>query len=192
MLIIQHRINTVEALRHVPKEFGVELDVRSEGKRLILSHDPFCPGEDFETYLKHYRHVFMIVNMKSEGLEEAVLDLLESHGIRDFFLLDLSAPAMVRLAKKKENRFAVRFSEYEPLAHALAFSGLASWVWVDCFHTLTLTEEAYTRLSEHFKLCLVSPELENHPPERIQEFQRQLSRYPLDAVCTKHPEQWQA
>jgi len=51
---IAHRINTIEELGKIPREYGVELDLRDFGDRLILQHDPFKDGEDFEEYLKHY------------------------------------------------------------------------------------------------------------------------------------------
>ena len=44
MEFIAHRVNTIEELRKVPKEYGVELDLRDFGERLILQHDPFIDG----------------------------------------------------------------------------------------------------------------------------------------------------
>ncbi|MDG0794535.1 hypothetical protein OMP38_29615 [Cohnella ginsengisoli] len=64
MEYIAHRINTVAELKMVPHEYGVELDLRDYGDRLILQHDPFTDGEDFEEYLKHYQHGTMILNIK--------------------------------------------------------------------------------------------------------------------------------
>ena len=63
MIYVSHRINTVEALMENPVEYGVELDLRDRGDRLILQHDPFSDGEDFEDYLEHYRHQLMILNI---------------------------------------------------------------------------------------------------------------------------------
>ena len=48
---IIHRVNTVEALTKVPKNFGVEVDIRSEEKKLIMHHDPFKEGENFARFL---------------------------------------------------------------------------------------------------------------------------------------------
>ena len=52
MEFIAHRINTIEELKKVPNEYGVELDLRDYGDKLILQHDPFTDGEKFEEYLK--------------------------------------------------------------------------------------------------------------------------------------------
>ena len=49
---IAHQINTIEELKCVPKEYGIEVDLRDYGDRLILQHDPFKDGENFEEYLR--------------------------------------------------------------------------------------------------------------------------------------------
>lgn len=192
MLFIRHRINTAAELAAVPPGMGVELDLRSEGKRLILHHDPFQPGETFEDYLKAYHHGLMIVNVKAEGLEEPALELLEKYGVKNYFFLDLSFPALIKLATRGEPNIAVRFSEFEPLEQCLALKGLVRWVWVDCFTNLPLTRVAYEKLAPHFKICLVSPELQKHSLDRIAEFRHQLDGMKIDAVCTKRPDLWQA
>jgi hypothetical protein len=40
MIIICHRINTIEELKKIPKEYGVEIDVRGYGDKMVLTHDP--------------------------------------------------------------------------------------------------------------------------------------------------------
>ena len=70
MQIILHRINTRQGLVNTPREFGVEVDIRSEGKRLIIGHDPFIGGEDFLQWISVYDHGTLILNVKEEGLEE--------------------------------------------------------------------------------------------------------------------------
>ena len=70
MEYIAHRVNSVAELRKLPKEYGVELDLRDglDG-RIYIQHNPFEPGEDFETYLEYYHHGTMILNIKSERIE---------------------------------------------------------------------------------------------------------------------------
>ena len=41
MQIIAHRINTIAQLKNVPKNFGIELDIRYHENELVLHHDPF-------------------------------------------------------------------------------------------------------------------------------------------------------
>lgn len=190
MLKIAHRINTIEQLKSVPEDYGIEIDIRSDGDRLILHHDPFDRGESFEEFLNHFKQSFIVLNVKAEGIEAAILELLKKHGIKNYFFLDLSLPFLIKYAKKGEKNIAVRFSEYEPLEFVLKFKGLVDWVWVDCFTSLPLTDENYSALKENFKICLVSPELQGHPVERIEEFKSILVGKQIDAVCTKRPDLW--
>ena len=85
MEYIAHRINAIEELKQIPKEYGVELDLRDYGERLILQHDPFKDGEDFEEYLKYYNHGTMILNIKSERIEHKVLELIQKYNIKKYF-----------------------------------------------------------------------------------------------------------
>ena len=97
---------------------------------------------------------------------------------------------MVKYIKKGWRNFAVRFSEYEPLNLALKFKEKVEWVWVDCFNYLPLETKSYLELKKHFKICIVSPELQGHPLSMIKEFKKQLNGFELDAVCTKRPDLW--
>src|SRR5947209_7513105 len=104
MLFIQHRINSAAQLSDVPPEYGVELDLRDRGDRLILQHDPFKDGEDFEPYLRHFRHRLAILNVKSERIEPRVLELLRKYDMRDYFFLDCSFPMIRTLVSQGEHR----------------------------------------------------------------------------------------
>lgn len=191
MLFFKHRINTSEELKNVPKNMGVELDIRYEGRKLILHHDAFTTGEDFESYLKNYQHAGMILNVKSEGIEEAILELMQKYHIENYFFLDVSFPALIKLHRTGISKTAIRFSEYEPIEQCMALKNIVQWVWVDCFDYCPLTKENHTQLKKYFKICLVSPELQKHPLERIEEFKKQLDGLEIDAICTKRPELWQ-
>lgn len=191
MLKIAHRINTIEQLQNTPIEYGVELDLRPDGDRILIHHDPFSGGEDFEEWLKHYRHSFIILNTKAEGMEQRLIDLMDKHKISDYFFLDLSLPFMIKYIRKGVSKMAVRFSEYEPLDFVMKFAGKVEWVWVDCFNDLPLNSENYEVLKKHFKFCIVSPELQGYDVSRIAEFKTLLSNMEIDAVCTKKPELWQ-
>jgi hypothetical protein len=192
MLYIAHRINTVAQLQQVPVEYGVELDLRDLGDRLILQHDPFKSGEDFETYLQHWRHRLMILNIKSERIEHRVLELIQQYKVRDYFFLDSSFPMIRQLVALGERRVAMRFSEFEPVDGALALAGQIDWVWIDCFTKMPFDGRTYGLLRRHFKLCAVSPELQGRSTDTIAEYSHQLLKFPVDAVCTKRPDLWQA
>lgn len=190
MLKIAHRINTLQQLKNVPTSQGIELDIRAYENQLILHHDPFVKGELFEDILKEYQHQTLILNTKCEGMENEILALLEQYQITDYFFLDLSLPFLVKFANKGLKKIAVRFSEFEPIEFALAFAGKVDWVWVDCFNHLPLNISTYQELKKHFKICLVSPELQGYELNRITEFTEQISEMEIDAVCTKRPDLW--
>jgi hypothetical protein len=189
MLKIVHRINTIAKLKQIPHEYGVEVDVRYAADKLILNHDPFVDGEDFENWLDYYQHAFIILNIKSEGIEERTIEAVIKRGITDYFLLDLSIPFMVKQIKKGNHKLAVRFSEYEPIESVFSFNELADWIWVDCFTDFPLTVQNRKKL-EAFKICLVSPELQGHSSEVIKKTKQRYSQIRIDAVCTRNPELW--
>jgi hypothetical protein len=198
MDIVQHRKNSIEALTSTPSNYGVEVDVRTLNDRLIIHHDPFAPGEDFENWLSHYNHGLLILNVKEEGLEARLLKLMESSGISDFFFLDQSFPFMLKTAKTGENRCAVRVSQYESAQTALNLSGLVKWVWLDLFEDFRLEmpclREELEELTSFFNVCLVSPELQGRLDRSEVEFIRGFlhdSNIELSSVCTKLPELWQ-
>ncbi len=184
---IAHRINTVEQLKSLPTECGVELDLRDFGNELVLEHDPFTGGEKFSEYLRHYQHGTMILNVKSERIEHRVLELLVENKITDYFFLDSSIPMIYLLSKSGEKRSAVRFSEIESIETVLLMADKVDWVWVDCFSKLPIDRYSYNRLKEAgLKLCLVSPELQGRP-EEIANYKDYLANEGIvfDAICTK-------
>jgi hypothetical protein len=127
------------------------------------------------------------VNIKSEGIERRAISDLEACGITQFFLLDCSIPMIVRLGKMGERRLAVRFSEYESLSTVEAMGPFVSWVWVDVFTRLPLTNFVETFLRDRgLKLCLVSPELQGQQ-EKVVEYKTLLAKrgITIDAVCSK-------
>jgi len=196
MKIILHRLNTKESLQASPTHYGVEVDIRSRGETLIIHHDPFMPGESFEEWLSLYRHGTLILNVKEEGLERRLIDLMRARNLNDYFLLDQSFPFLVKWAEAGERRCAVRVSEYESVATALRLAGKIDWVWVDCFTRFPLSRRDADRLHRAgFKLCLVSPELQGRDPDTEIPALRSLlaeSGIPAEAVCTKRPDLWSA
>lgn len=196
MKLIAHRRNTLAELLATPTKYGVEVDIRSLGDRLIIHHDPFVEGEDFVTWVDHYRHGTLILNVKEEGLEQRLLGLMAERGIEDFFFLDQSFPFIVKTVRQGERRCAVRVSEYEHIETALMLAGKIDWVWVDCFTRFPLSAEDASRLRDAgLKLCLVSPELQQRTGDdeipALRELLVERGIAPA-AVCTKRPECWTA
>ncbi|MFC4722892.1 hypothetical protein ACFO5O_11205 [Geojedonia litorea] len=192
---IAHRINTLKELKTLPKNFGVEIDLRDDiNGNIYISHDPFISGELFEPYLEAYNHGTLILNIKSERIEENVLKLIRKYNIRKYFFLDSSFPMIHLLSNKGEKNIALRFSEYEGLDNLKAMKGRVKWVWVDCFTKLPLDFKVFDLIKAMgYKLCLVSPELQGRE-EDILEYKNYLMQQKItfDAICTKYKniEKW--
>lgn len=186
---IAHRINTIEELRNLSPEYGVELDLRDDlNGRIYISHNPFEPGEDFEEYCKEYHHGTMILNVKSERIEHKILEYMEQYHIQNYFFLDSSFPMIKLLTDMGIQKIALRFSELEGLDTIRNMAGKAGWVWVDCFTKIPITKESYHELkSLGYQLCFVSPELEGQE-EKLQSYKEYIEEQEIvfDAICTKH------
>jgi hypothetical protein len=195
MKLISHRKNCIAELSATDTKYGVEVDIRSCGEHLIIHHDPFVAGADFVSWLSGYHHGTLILNVKEEGLEGRLIELMKHNGIEDFFFLDQSFPFLVRWSRLGERRCAVRVSEFESIQTAMSLAGKVDWVWVDCFTRFPLTGSEALYLQEAgFKLCLVSPELHGRSPElSIVELSDYLSQEGInpEAVCTKRPDLWE-
>ena len=195
MKLISHRRNTVSELLATDSKYGIEVDIRSKGDRLIIHHDPFVAGESFDEWIDAYRHGTLILNVKEEGLEARLIALMQSKGIADYFFLDQSFPFLVKWSKAGEHRCAIRVSEFESIETALTLAGKVDWVWVDCFTRFPLSEHDARSLKDAgFKLCLVSPELQGRDANvEIPHLVSLLKERNIaaDAVCTKRPNLWE-
>ncbi|MBL8611770.1 MAG: hypothetical protein JNL38_30785 [Myxococcales bacterium] len=188
--IYRHRINTVEALEKLPPDLGLEFDLRSDGDRVIVTHDPHTDGPTIEEFFPKIGARPCIFNVKCEGIEARVAGLAQSLGIEDYFFLDCSVPAAVKLWRAGNRRVAVRYSELEPVEGVLAWAGKATWCWVDCFERFPVEEPAWSRVADALRICLVSPELQGHGPEADARLRASLEGRTYHAVCTKKPESW--
>jgi len=190
-LLIQHRVNSIDKLKEIPHHYGVEIDIRIYKDKFILNHEPFEDGISFDSFLENYNHKFLIVNMKCDGGEELIINKLKEKSIDNFFFLDSSIPKIINLIGLGVKNIAARYSSYEPIEFVMKFKGLIDWVWVDCFDRFELKKEDYDIIKKDFKICLVSPELEGHPKEKIEEFKILSEKMEIDAICTKFPSRWE-
>lgn len=187
-----HRINTIRELDKIPVEFGLEIDIRGFGRKILLSHDPIDESkkyDELENYLKYYKHSFIIFNMKEAGYEQRVIELAEKLNLKDYFLLDVEFPFLYNATRK--NRFrkiAVRYSEAEPIEFVNAQKEnelpLVDWIWIDTNTRLPLTKKIMEQM-QGFKTCLVSPERWGRPDD-IEKYAYFLSEQNImiDAIMT--------
>jgi hypothetical protein len=193
MILIKHRVNTIENLKKTPIRFGVEIDLRSENGNIYLHHDPFKKGVQFKKWLNHYKHKIIVLNVKEEGLEKKILGLLENKKIKNFFFHDQTFSSLLKNMNK--NKVSVRFSEYEELKEKKFLFKKIKWLWLDNFNKIVINKKFYNYLHKNnVKICLVSPELVNkNRKNEIELTYKKLSKKKIlpKAVCTKYPLFWE-
>ena len=187
MIFCSHRINTIKELKKIPTNFGIEIDISTDSKKLVLKHDPFATGETLEKFLNFYKHKFVILNVKSEGLEEKILRVLIKKKIKNYFFLDSSFPKIIDLTKKKVSQIAIRVSYYEDISTAKKLKNKVKWIWYDTFFGLPKTLEHFILLKKlNYKICIVCPELHKIKLNtKSKNFINLKKSNLLDAVCTK-------
>ena len=102
MEIIVHRINKIKELLKLNHKFGAEVDLRSFGSNIILNHDPYLNGDNFQDYIENYKHGTLVANIKESGIENEVIKIIKTNKkIKNFFLLDVEIPYLFECLKKK-------------------------------------------------------------------------------------------
>jgi len=151
-------------------------------------------GELFRDWIEHYQHKTLILNVKEEGLEQRLIEIMRLKKIEDYFFLDQSFPFLVKWSNAGESRCAVRVSEFESVDSALSLSKKVDWVWLDCFTRFPIGHVEFKKIKKSgFKICIVSPELQGRDARtEIRDMKNLLLRQNItpDAVCTKKPELW--
>jgi glycerophosphoryl diester phosphodiesterase len=171
--------------------YGTETDVRDALGTLVISHDPPQGGElslaDLLT-LAGPEQPLLAINIKADGLAQAVAAEMKLHGYINWFVFDMSIPD-TRAQLAASNPTYVRMSELE---QAPPFLAAAAGVWLDAFESDSWRIGALdTLLRQRLKVCVVSPELHRraHLP-----FWRELKDSGLDrddnaCLCTDLPEE---
>lgn len=194
MKIFHHRINESNRLVDIPSHDGVEIDLRSMGGRIVLQHDPFLEGEDFISWLDHWNGQDLILNVKEEGLENGILEILKVSNIENYFFLDQSFPFMIKSLNSGNRNVAGRVSDLESIDTVLGLD--CNWVWLDCFlgDWKFLIDAVPVLHSRGKRLCIVSPELVRiESKNELCVLQKLMAENQLkiDAVCTKEKSKWE-
>ena len=170
MIILAHRgywkdkseQNTAAAFkRSFSHGFGVETDVRDYKGELVISHDIADSGsmsldEFFSTYNKYGASLPLALNIKSDGLQAKLKDLIEIYSIRNYFVFDMSIPDTLRYLDFGINTL-MRRSEYE---HELEMLGNIYGIWLDQFQADWYDRNLIEDIIKKWELvCIVSPDL---------------------------------
>ncbi len=191
--------NSVDALSFaVSKGYGFETDIRDFGGNLVISHD-FADNlspqlEEILSFLakSQARGVFAL-NIKSDGMTDALLNAVKSLSQLDSFFFDMSFPEMIRY-ERAGLPLARRVSEYEGKlspAHALTGQNVAN-IWLDSFDSDWWLDEDWSSLSPgEERVFFVSPEIHgrNHKGawQRLEEFFGEGRTF---GICTDLPDEF--
>ncbi len=190
MIIICHRINSIKQLKKIPYKYGVEIDVRDYKNKLVLNHDPFKKGETLINYLKYFKHKFLIINVKSEGIETKIYEILKKKKINNFFFLDISLPFIIKISESLTKKISVRVSDMEDIQTAYNFRKKVNWAWLDYFKKKSIRLDQVNLLHKmKYKICYVSHELQNRKIQKkeINFFKKvKQKKIKLDMIIIKY------
>lgn len=173
--------------------FGTETDVRDSLGQLVISHDPVGGDslllQDFLAIHAEYGGCLpLALNIKSDGLQDLLLESVARFDLENFFVFDMSVPDCLSYAKK-DIPFYSRMSEYE-LQPALIDK--ASGIWLDAFESAWFNLNTLKPfLSMGIPICFVSPELHNRDPWLFWEWLKNTFAEENDCsllLCTDLPE----
>lgn len=155
--------NTIAALAAaIEHGFGIETDIRDYKGELVVSHniaEASSPKlrELFEMYHASKCSEWMALNIKADGLQPLLQELLEEFRIENYFLFDMSIPEMV-VNKRQNLKFYTRHSDIE---NECVLYDDALGVWLDSFYTKDWPDKEI--ISSHLKnkksVCIISPEI---------------------------------
>ncbi len=181
MEIISHRglwiseeeKNTIIAFENSFKNgFGTETDFRDYRGELVISHDianENCipASRFFEIYKSYTIQSTLALNIKSDGLQKKLLELLKKYEVENYFVFDMSIPDTLGYLKNVIP-FYTRQSEYELIPSLYEES---KGIWLDCFEKIWFTEELINNhISQAKTIACVSPDLHKRNPNDLWSF----------------------
>lgn len=205
MIVLSHRgywlkkeekNNRIAFERSFHLGFGIETDVRDFNGQLVISHDPVQSNcmeleELFELYIRYKTRPILAFNIKADGLQAALQQLLTSFGIQNYFVFDMSVPDSLLYISRGMPTYT-RHSEYEPVP---PYYALASGVWLDEFNGHWFSDDTVEKhLNAGKVVCLVSPELHKRPYDKEWMHYKKIEKITGEnslMLCTDLPEQAQ-
>ena len=173
--------------------FGTETDIRDYKGELVISHD-IANGdcisikEMFEIYNKYDNTLPLALNVKADGLQVKLKELLEEYNISNYFVFDMSVPDSLGYLKHNIKAFT-RESEYE---REPAFYNEACGIWLDEFQGHWITQEVIEKYIKNNKqICIVSPDLHNREYKKEWQHYKEIEKeLDIDSlmICTDYPQ----
>jgi len=178
-------------IRALENSFGIETDFRDLNGELVVSHDIPTIGtmkasQFIDLYRTHPVSAPIALNIKSDGLQDLINELMVRAEFKSAFVFDMAVPDMRAYLKNNTPTFA-RLSEYEP--HAV-FLDSCKGVWLDAFERRWYDVHTFTfLLNQKKQIVIVSPELHGRAHLSLWEFIKtnNFHRNDLVALCTDFP-----
>ncbi len=172
--------------------FGIETDIRDFERRLVISHDMAtgdCIGLDefLALYQIEGEGLPLALNVKADGLQSPLQEVLAAHGVDNYFVFDMSVPDAVQYIEQGFRVF-LRQSEFE-LPNALC--DRATGIWLDSFGGDWFDQQVIKmHLTQGKQVCVVSPELHKREKAPLWTWLKEtrLSHSSDVLLCTDFPE----
>ncbi len=204
MKIISHRgywkcveeKNSITAFeRSFVDSCGLETDLRDSGIKggVVISHDMANENcltlEDFfKLYKKYNVNLPLALNIKADGLQIPIKQLIQEYEITNYFVFDMSVPDALVYIDLNFNVFT-RQSEYEKEP---SFYDAACGVWMDEFHSHWIDKNIIKEhISNGKSVCIVSPELHKRSYKKewqeYKQIEKELQIQDKLMICTDYP-----
>lgn len=199
MIIIAHRgfwkkeseKNTKVAIRRaIENGYGFETDFRDCGGNILISHNPpkgdeMTAEEVFKMYQTAGSQAPLALNIKADGLQDIMGDLLNKYNIENYFFFDMSVCDTV-IYIDKHLKIASRLSEFET---EMPFYENCSTVWIDYFNSDGPTiQKVKDVLKDGKNACVVSPELHKREYTGMWEQLKTMIGEEKLYLCTDFPD----
>lgn len=173
--------------------FGTETDVRDYKGELVISHDiadekSILVKDLFEIYSKYDNILPLALNIKADGLQIKLKQLLEEYNIMNYFVFDMSVPDGLGYLKQNIKAFT-RESEYEKTP---SFYDEACGIWLDEFKGHWIEKKIIeNHIKNNKQICIVSSDLHKRDYKKewqhYKEIEEELGINNL-LICTDYPE----
>ena len=173
--------------------YGTETDIRDYKGELVISHDiadenSLSVKEMFDIYNKYDNSLPLALNIKADGLQLKLKDLISKYNITNYFVFDMSVPDGLQYLKQNIKSFT-RESEYEKIA---SFYDDACGVWLDEFKGHWIEKEVIRKhINNNKQICIVSPDLHKRDYKKewqhYNDIEKELGINNL-MICTDYPE----
>lgn len=182
----------VAFMRSFELGFGTETDLRDLAGELVVAHDPpkasaFRAEQMLALHAKADPTLTLALNIKADGLQDMVRDMLERFEISDAFVFDMAVPDTVHWL----NTGVPVFSRQSDVEHDPLFYEDAAGIWLDGFRSDWWDRDVIAKhLDAGKRVCIVSPDLHRRAHEPVWE---RLAGWDVSChkdilICTDFPE----